>query len=125
MSISADVLPIFREYERSIATVLNVYVMPAVSNYVAQLERRLVEEKVSAPLLIMKSNGGVVGAKEVERVPAHTALSGPAAGVVGARFVGEAAGYKDIIGVDIGGTSADICLIKDGKFFLSLASILT
>ena len=119
VSISADVLRVFREYERSIATVLNVYVMPAVSNYVAQLERRLVEEKVSAPLLIMKSNGGVVGAKEVERVPAHTALSGPAAGVVGARFVGEAAGYKDIIGVDIGGTSADICLIKDGGYSLT------
>ena len=119
VSISADVLRVFREYERSIATVLNVYVMPAVSNYVAQLERRLVEEKVSAPLLIMKSNGGVVGAKEVERVPAHTALSGPAAGVVGARLVGEAAGYKDIIGVDIGGTSADICLIKDGGYSLT------
>ena len=119
VSISADVLRVFREYERSIATVLNVYVMPAVSNYVAQLERRLVEEKVSAPLLIMKSNGGVVGAKEVERVPAHTALSGPAAGVVGARFVGEAAGHKDIIGVDIGGTSADICLIKDGGYSLT------
>ena len=119
VSISADVLRVFREYERSIATVLNVYVMPAVSNYVAQLERRLVEAKVSAPLLIMKSNGGVVGAKEVERVPAHTALSGPAAGVVGARFVGEAAGYKDIIGVDIGGTSADICLIKDGGYSLT------
>lgn len=119
ISISADVLRVFREYERSIATVLNVYVMPAVSNYVAQLERRLVEEKVAAPLLIMKSNGGVVGAKEVERIPAHTALSGPAAGVVGARFVGEAAGYKDIIGVDIGGTSADICLIKDGGYSLT------
>jgi len=70
-------------------------------------------------LLIMKSNGGVVGAKEVERVPAHTALSGPAAGVVGAGFIGEAAGYKDVIGVDIGGTSADICLIKDGDYSLT------
>ena len=119
VSISADVLRVFREYERSIATVLNVYVMPAVSNYVKQLQRRLEEEKVAAPLLIMKSNGGVVGAKEVERVPAHTALSGPAAGVVGARFVCEAAGYKDVIGVDIGGTSADICLIKDGGYSLT------
>ena len=116
VSISADVLRVFREYERSIATVLNVYVMPAISNYVAQLKNRLAGASVSAPLLIMKSNGGVVGAKEVERVPAHTALSGPAAGVVGARFVGEAAGYKDIIGVDIGGTSADICLIKEGRY---------
>ena len=76
-------------------------------------------EEAAAPLLIMKSNGGVVGAAEVERVPAHTALSGPAAGVVGARFIGAAAGYKDVVGIDIGGTSADICLIKDGNYELT------
>jgi N-methylhydantoinase A len=115
ISLSSDVLRVFREYERSIATVLNVYVMPAVSRYVAQLAERLAEAEATAPLLIMKSNGGVVGAAEVERVPAHTALSGPAAGVVGAGFIGDAAGFKDVIGIDIGGTSADICLIKDGN----------
>ena len=119
VSISADVLRVFREYERSIATVLNVYVMPAVSRYVAQLEQRLSQEMIDAPLLIMKSNGGVVGASEVARVPAYTALSGPAAGVVGAGFVGAAAGYSDIIGIDIGGTSADICLIKDSSYELT------
>jgi len=119
VSISSDVLPVFREYERSIATVLNVYVMPEISRYVTQLQDRMATAEMSAPLLIMKSNGGVVGAGEVERVPAHTALSGPAAGVVGARFVGEAAGYKDVIGIDIGGTSADICLIKDGDYNLT------
>ena len=119
ISLSSDVLRVFREYERSIATVLNVYVMPAVSRYVGQLADRLDSEGASAPLLIMKSNGGVVGAAEVERVPAHTALSGPAAGVVGAGFIGAAAGYKDVIGIDIGGTSADICLIKDGAYELT------
>ncbi len=119
ISLSSDVLRIFREYERSIATVLNVYVMPAVSHYVEQLAERLEVEEAAAPLLIMKSNGGVVGAAEVERVPAHTALSGPAAGVVGARFIGAAAGYKDVVGIDIGGTSADICLIKDGNYELT------
>ena len=119
ISLSSDVLRVFREYERSIATVLNVYVMPAVSRYVGHLTGRLKTEGASAPLLIMKSNGGVVGAGEVERVPAHTALSGPAAGVVGAHFIGAAAGYKDVIGIDIGGTSADICLIKDGEFALT------
>ncbi|MEC9152260.1 MAG: hydantoinase/oxoprolinase family protein [Pseudomonadota bacterium] len=119
VSLSSDVLRVFREYERSIATVLNVYVMPAVSQYVGQLAEHLKAEDTNAPLLIMKSNGGVVGAREVERVPAHTALSGPAAGVVGARFVGAAAGYEDVIGIDIGGTSADICLIKDGQYELT------
>lgn len=119
ISISSDVFRLFREYERSMATVLNVYVMPAISRYIAQLEERLASVKASAPLLIMKSNGGVVGASEARRVPAHTALSGPAAGVVGARFVGAAAGFKDVIGIDIGGTSADICLIKDGQYSLT------
>lgn len=119
VSLSSDVLPLVREYERSMATVLNVYVMPAVSRYVARLEERLQEEQVTAPLLIMKSNGGVVSAPEVRTAPAYTALSGPAAGVVGAGFIGESAGYKNVIGIDIGGTSADISLIKGGQFQLS------
>jgi N-methylhydantoinase A len=119
VSISSDVLPLVREYERSMATVLNVYVMPAVSRYVARLEQRLAQEKITAPLLIMKSNGGVVSAPEVRTAPAYTALSGPAAGVVGAGFVGESAGFQNVIGIDIGGTSADISMIKDGQFRLS------
>ena len=119
VSISSDVLPLVREYERSMATVLNVYVMPAVSRYVARLEERLAEAQVNAPLLIMKSNGGVVSAPEVRTAPAYTALSGPAAGVVGAGFVGESAGFKNVIGIDIGGTSADISMIKEGQLRLS------
>lgn len=119
ISISSDVLRLFREYERSMATVLNVYVMPAMSRYIAQLQERLTLANVSAPLLIMKSNGGVVGASEAQRVPAHTVLSGPAAGVVGAQFIGTTAGFQDVIGIDIGGTSADICLIKDGAYSLT------
>jgi N-methylhydantoinase A len=119
VSLSSDVLPLVREYERSMATVLNVYVMPAVSRYVARLEERLAEEQVKAPLLIMKSNGGVVSAPEVRKAPAYTALSGPAAGVVGAGFVGQSAGFGNVIGIDIGGTSADISLTKGGQFQLS------
>ncbi len=119
VSLSSDVLPLVREYERSMATVLNVYVMPAVSSYVARLQERLAEEQVKAPLLIMKSNGGVVSAPEVRKAPAYTALSGPAAGVVGAGFVGQSAGYGNVIGIDIGGTSADISLTKGGHFQLS------
>lgn len=119
VSLSSDVLPLVREYERSMATVLNVYVMPAVSRYVARLEERLTAEDIAAPLLIMKSNGGVASAAEIRKAPAVTALSGPAAGVVGARFVGEAASEKNLIGIDIGGTSADISMVKEGAFRLS------
>jgi N-methylhydantoinase A len=115
VSISSEVLPVFREYERSMATILNVYVMPAVSTYVARLEQRLAEHSIRAPLLLMKSDGGVAGADTMRRTPVQSALSGPAAGVMGALFMGELAGFKDLITIDIGGTSADICLIKSGE----------
>ena len=115
VSVSADVLPVFREYERSMTTILNVHVMPAVSTYVARLEERLAESKIAAPLLLMKSSGGVTGAARARRVPVETVLSGPAAGAVGAAFIGAAAGFRDLIGIDIGGTSADITLIADGE----------
>jgi N-methylhydantoinase A len=116
---SADVLPVVREYERSLATILNARVMPAISTYVRRLEQRLQDAGVAAPLLLMQSNGGVAGARAVQRTPAVTALSGPAAGVVGARDVAAAAGIEDIITVDIGGTSADICLMRGGRIELT------
>jgi N-methylhydantoinase A len=119
VTISADVLPVVREYERTLAVILNAGVMPAVSTYVARLEERLTEAGIAAPLLLMQSNGGVAGAATIRRAPAVTALSGPAAGVVGAREVAAAAGIADIVTVDIGGTSADICLIKGGRIGLT------
>ncbi len=119
VTASVDVLPVVREYERSLATVLNAVVMPGVSTYVSRLQHRLDEEQVTAPLLFMQSNGGVAGGATIRRAPALTALSGPAAGVVGARDVAAACGIRDIITVDIGGTSADICLLKDGAISLT------
>jgi N-methylhydantoinase A len=119
VTASSDVLPVVREYERSLATVLNALVMPGVATYVARIEGRLADEKVTAPLLFMQSNGGVAGGATIRRAPALTALSGPAAGVVGARDVAAACGIKDIITVDIGGTSADICLIRNGEIALT------
>jgi N-methylhydantoinase A len=116
---SVDVLPVVREYERSMAAVLNAAVMPAISGYIARLEARLDDAGIVAPLLLMKSNGGVAGAAAIRRAPAQTALSGPAAGVVGARAVCAAAGVTDLITVDIGGTSADICLIAKGEIGLT------
>ncbi len=119
VTASVDVLPVVREYERSLATILNASVMPAVSTYVGRLADRLVAAEVTAPLLLMQSNGGVAGTATIRRAPAVTALSGPAAGVVGARAVAQAAGIGDIITVDIGGTSADICLIAGGRIGLT------
>ena len=114
VTASVDVLPVAREFERTLATVLNAAVMPAVSSYVARLAERTEAAGITAPLLLMQSNGGVAGVGAISRAPAVTALSGPAAGVVGARAVAAACGIVDLITVDVGGTSADICLIKDG-----------
>ncbi|WP_428487114.1 hydantoinase/oxoprolinase family protein [Rhodopila sp.] len=119
VTASVDVLPVVREYERSVATILNARIMPAVSTYVERLEQRLVAAGISAPLLLMQSNGGVAGAAAIRRAPAVTALSGPAAGVVGARDVAAAAGFGNLITVDIGGTSADICLMRNGRIELT------
>ncbi len=119
VTASVDVLPVVREYERSLAAVLNAGVMPAVGRYVARLSARLAEAGIAAPLLLMQSNGGVAGAAAIGRAPALTALSGPAAGVVGARDAAAACGIGDLVTVDIGGTSADICLLHAGQIALT------
>ncbi|MBT0957458.1 hydantoinase/oxoprolinase family protein [Alphaproteobacteria bacterium KMM 3653] len=119
VTASTDVLPVVREYERTLASVLNAIVMPGVTTYVQRLEQRLIDEGVTAPLLLMQSNGGVAGSAKIRQAPALTALSGPAAGVVGALAEAQACGINDIVTVDIGGTSADICLIADGHIGLT------
>src|SRR5499433_368725 len=100
VSLSSEVLPQFREFERSMATALNAAVMPPVSRYVGVLREALDAEGVAAPLLIMKSDGGVTSAATCVRQPVQTVLSGPAAGVVGAVSVGRSAGFGDIISID-------------------------
>ena len=112
LSLSSEVLPVFREYERTITTVLNAYVMPRVSGYIENLDRELEELGVAAPLLIMKSNGGVIGADTAIRQPVHTALSGPAAGVMAAIDVAGNARVEDCISFDMGGTSTDVSLVN-------------
>lgn len=119
VTASVDVLPVVREYERSLATIMNAGVMPAVSTYLRRLQRRLTDANIAAPLLLMQSNGGVAGVDTIGTAPALTVLSGPAAGVVGARNVAAAAGVSDIVTVDIGGTSADICLLRNGRIELT------
>jgi N-methylhydantoinase A len=115
VSLSSEVLPQFREFERSMATVLNAAVMPHVSRYLNLLRGKLDAAQISAPLLIMKSNGGVTSAETAARQAIHTALSGPAAGVIGAVSVAHSAGFSNIISIDVGGTSADICLVRDRR----------
>ncbi|HJU32026.1 MAG TPA: hydantoinase/oxoprolinase family protein [Hyphomicrobiaceae bacterium] len=115
VTVSSDVLPVFREYERSMTTVLNAGVLPVVASYVQHLDARIAERGITAPLLLMKSSGGVTSTRTVLRAPVETALSGPAAGAVGAVHVGASCGHANLIGIDIGGTSADISLIHNGE----------
>ena len=115
ISLSSEVLPQFREFERTVATALNAGVMPRVGRYLADLESATAREGIRAPLFIMKSNGGVSGAAAAARQAIHTVLSGPVAGVMGASRIALAAGHPDFISLDVGGTSADICLARGGK----------
>src|SRR5512132_3307164 len=115
VSLSSEVLPQFREFERTMATALNAAVMPPVSRYVGVLRGALDGMGVKAPLLIMKSDGGVTSAPTCVRQPVQTVLSGPAAGVIGAVSIARAAGFADVISIDVGGTSADICLVRNGR----------
>lgn len=110
-SLSSEVLPVFREYERTMTTVLNAYVMPQVSHYIANLSRQLESRGIDARLLIMQSSGGVIGVDTATRQPVYTALSGPAAGVMGALHFGQASGFDNLVSFDMGGTSTDVSLI--------------
>ncbi len=106
ISLSSDILPEYREYERVSTTVINAYVAPVVARYVAQLEQGLKGRR----LRMMQSNGGSITAATAKNVAARTALSGPAGGVVGGFTVAQRAGYAQVITFDMGGTSTDVAL---------------
>ena len=115
VSLSSDIDPVFREYERTVVTAFDAYIKPTVDAYLANLAEALVGEAVNAPLRVMQSRGGLAGAAIARRRPVRLFLSGPAAGVVGGLAEGVANGYRNLITVDIGGTSCDIALVNDAK----------
>ncbi|WP_255149497.1 hydantoinase/oxoprolinase family protein [Halorarius halobius] len=114
VSVSSEVLPEIREYERTLTTALNAALAPPVGRYVGRLDDGLRERGVTAPLRVMGSNGGVMTAREARERPVTTLLSGPAAGVQGAAHVAERAGLADLVTMDMGGTSCDVSLVRDG-----------
>jgi N-methylhydantoinase A len=115
VSLSSAIDPTFREYERTLVTTFDAYVRPKVANYIDALEEKLEETGVPARLEIMQSRGGIAGASSAVERPVSLLRSGPAAGVVAAQMVGELCGEKNLISNDIGGTTADIGLVVDGK----------
>src|SRR5262245_42861826 len=114
VSLSCEVDPAFREYERTVVTAFDAYVKPVVDRYLENLAAGLAAAAVPAPLQIMQSRGGISGTATARLRPCRLFLSAPWAGVLGARMAGEAADARDLITVDIGGTSCDIALIEDG-----------
>ncbi|HYW23318.1 MAG TPA: hydantoinase/oxoprolinase family protein [Terriglobales bacterium] len=115
VSVSSEVWPEYREYERAVTTLVDAFVKPHVNGYLASAERQLSDVAPGAPLLIMKSNGGVMPAASVARRPISTALSGPAAGALGASWLARQAGFERVITIDTGGTSTDVCLVEGAE----------
>jgi N-methylhydantoinase A len=121
VSISSDVLREYREYERSITTLVDAAVKPRVARYVANIKSRLdafmTSEGVSQriPFYVMKSNGGVLSAEEVVHQPITTVLSGPAAGALGAAMIAQRAGFNRVLTCDGGGTSTDVSVVINGE----------
>lgn len=110
---SAEVIPEHREFERFSTTVINAYVSPVLASYLTRLAERLGSEGLSGPLYTMSSSGGAMTVEQASRLGVKTILSGPVGGVQATVFVGEAAGLRDVISYDMGGTSTDVALIHD------------
>jgi len=115
VTLSTDLWPEIREFERASVAVLNAAVRPVVARYLDDLERRAQAAGLPARLYITRSNGGLMPAGAAREVPVHTLLSGPAAGVVGAAALVGAAGVGAALTLDIGGTSADVSIVSGGE----------
>jgi N-methylhydantoinase A len=115
VSVSSRILAQQREYERFSTAVVDAFMKPVLAGHLKKLEDGLHERGYKYSLMIMKSNGGVFTAQGARRLPAATFSSGPASGVIAGGFYGRKAGFNNVIVNDVGGTSADLCLIREGK----------
>ena len=124
VSLSCEVDPAFREYERTCITAFDAYLKPVIDRYLENMESDLESSRVGSALQIMQSRGGVASSSIARRRPVRLFLSGPAAGVIGGSMAGDSAGCPDIITIDIGGTSADIALVNRGKPLIAAEGML-
>ena len=115
VSLSCEVDPAFREYERTVVTAFDAYMKPTIDRYMGRIEGGLGKTGIGAPLQVMQSRGGLAISSVARRRPVRLFMSGPAAGVIGGTIVGSMAGARDLITVDIGGTSCDIALVDGGR----------
>lgn len=115
VSLSCEVLPEYREYERAVTTLVDAFVKPHVGRYLQRIHDELGEGLRDKPFLVMQSSGGVASPDQVMRKPITTAFSGPAAGAIGSAVIAEIAGFADVVTLDAGGTSTDLCLVENAK----------
>lgn len=115
ISVSSEVQPEFREFERFSTTLINAFLQPEVGRYMERLKNAIADVAPGARFGIFQSSGGLMSVDKASEFPVRTALSGPAAGAVGAAAAGASARVGDIITLDIGGTSTDVCLIRAGQ----------
>ena len=119
LSVSSEVCPEFREYLRGSTAAVNAAVMPIVSRYMDAIESRLAALGATAPFYVMQSNGGVMTSASAKERPVYMVESGPAAGVIAAGAVAASYGYPNVLSFDMGGTTAKVGLIQDGRFRVS------
>lgn len=115
VTASHEIMPEYREYERAVVTMLNSTLKPVIADYVGNLRHSL----EGTPISIIQSNGGILSPDQIIQEPIRTIISGPAGGVIAAKFIGNLIGDKNLITLDMGGTSTDVSLIKNGKLTLS------
>ncbi len=117
--ISSDVLPMIREWERTCCTMLSAYILPKIADYMVELEKFLRENGLEHPLLVMQLNGGSSTVANVLKKPIYALGSGPSAAPMAGLHCAEREGMRDIITVDMGGTSFDVCMVTDGEATLT------
>ncbi len=115
VTASCEILPEFREYERTLTTVMNSYLRPRMRVYLDGMKQKLEEEKLSARMNIVRSDGGVMSLHAAGERPVDTLLSGPSGGAVASAYIGQLAGFENILSFDMGGTSTDVALSREGQ----------
>lgn len=114
VTVSSDVAPEFREFERLTTTVVNAFLGQVMRHFVTRLDTRLREAGIPVPVHLTQSNGGVIGVETAAAHPVRTLLSGPSTGVVAAQEIAQRAGFENVITLDAGGTSSDVALLENG-----------
>src|SRR5262249_11751166 len=115
VTVGSEIVAEYREYERGTTAAINAYVQPIMHRYLTRLDRDLREQGSNSELLVMQGNGGTTAVTVAVEHPVTTLMSGPAAGVKAAAYTAGRAGWRNVISCDMGGTSFDVGVIRDGE----------